>query len=106
MRALNEWKKVRIKIRIRIRREYKNKYIMRMKWWIWTENWIGAEGAMMISEVLKTNTTLTKLDLRSDEICNCKINHPVVQHMTLLIIQKQLKCFQGRESFMNNITNR
>ena len=97
MRALNEWKKVRIKIRIRIRREYKNKYIMRMKWWIWTENWIGAEGAMMISEVLKTNTTLTKLDLFGDL---------VVQYKILLIVQKQLKCFQERESFMSNITNR
>ena len=36
-------------------------------------NNIGAQGAMMISEALKTNTTLTKLDLRGDEICNCKI---------------------------------
>ena len=51
----------------RIRREYKNKY--RMKWinWIWTDNYIGDEGAKMISEILKTNTTLTKLDLCGDE---------------------------------------
>ena len=29
-------------------------------------NHIGAEGAMYISELLKTNTTLTSLDLRGD----------------------------------------
>ena len=40
-----------------------------MKWLlIWTENNIGESGARMISESLKTNTTLTKLDLRCDEI--------------------------------------
>jgi len=37
-------------------------------WMIWTENRLGAEGARMISESLKTNTTLTTLDLNSDEI--------------------------------------
>ena len=69
-------------------------------------NNIGAQGAMMISEVLKTNTTLTKLDLRGDEIVDVQCNSYAVQYMRLLIIQKQLKCFQERESFMNDITNR
>ena len=36
-------------------------------WIIWTGHKIGAEGARMISEALKTNTTLTKLDLHCDE---------------------------------------
>ena len=35
---------------------------------IWTGNNIGYEGARMISESLKTNTTLTKLELNGDEI--------------------------------------
>ena len=34
---------------------------------IWTGNDIGAEGARMIIESLKTNTTLTKLDLSGEE---------------------------------------
>ena len=34
---------------------------------IWTENSIGDEGAGMISEALKINTTLTELDLISVE---------------------------------------
>ena len=33
----------------------------------WTGNKIGAEGASKISETLKVNTTLTVLDLGSDE---------------------------------------
>ena len=33
----------------------------------WTGNKIGAEGAMKISESLMTNTTLTELDLGSDD---------------------------------------
>ena len=33
----------------------------------WTDNEIGAEGAIAISESLKTNTTLTKLNLRGDD---------------------------------------
>ena len=33
----------------------------------WTDNEIGAEGAIAISESLKTNTTLTSLDLRGDD---------------------------------------
>ena len=35
---------------------------------IWTVNNIGVKGARMISESLKTNTTLTELNLYSDEI--------------------------------------
>ena len=34
---------------------------------IWTDNEIGDEGARMISEGLKINSTLTKLNLESDE---------------------------------------
>ena len=33
----------------------------------WTDNRIGAEGANQISESLKTNTTLTTLDLSGDD---------------------------------------
>ena len=33
----------------------------------WTDNKIGAEGAIQISESLKTNTTLTSLNLRGDK---------------------------------------
>ena len=36
-------------------------------WIIWTVNNIGAEGARMISEALKTNTTLTALGMGCDE---------------------------------------
>ena len=35
---------------------------------IWTDNNIGDEGARMIGEALKTNTTLTKLHLWCDEM--------------------------------------
>ena len=38
-----------------------------MKWKIWTDNDIGSSGARMISESLKTNTTLTKLYLEGDK---------------------------------------
>ena len=38
-----------------------------IKWRIWTGNSVGDSGAKMISESLKTNTTLTTLDLGSDE---------------------------------------
>ena len=34
---------------------------------IWTDNYILAEGARMVSEALKSNSTLTELDLRWDE---------------------------------------
>ena len=36
--------------------------------WIWTDKKIGDEGAKMISESLKINTTLIILDLCGDEI--------------------------------------
>ncbi len=36
----------------------------------WTGNKIGAEGASAISESLNINTTLTKMNLESDEIRN------------------------------------
>ena len=39
-------------------------------WGIWTDNKIGDEGARMISESLKSNKTLTKLDLQCDEMNN------------------------------------
>ena len=43
----------------------------REKWnennWIWTANCIGDEGARMVSEVLKSNSTLTKLNLSCDD---------------------------------------
>ena len=38
-----------------------------IKWRIWTANKIGESGARMISEALKTNTTLTELGLSCDE---------------------------------------
>ena len=43
----------------------------REKWndnnWIWKGNNIGDEGAIMLSEVLKSNSTLTKLNLYGDD---------------------------------------
>ena len=45
----------------------KNKEMINDKW---TVNEIGAEGARMISETLKTNTTLTELNLICDENWN------------------------------------
>ena len=38
-----------------------------IKWIIWTDNNIGESGARMISKSLKTNTTLTVLNLGCDE---------------------------------------
>ena len=38
----------------------------------WTDNQLGDEGASAISESLKINTTLTKLNLCGDEIRNNK----------------------------------
>ena len=48
-----------------------NKQMKELKWNTnsdkqWTENSIGAEGAIQISESLKTNTTLTLLHLDGD----------------------------------------
>ena len=42
---------------------------------IWTDNWIGAKGAIMINELLKKNTTLTELNLGSDEFHNIIMNN-------------------------------
>ena len=48
-------------------------------------NNIGTEGAKIISEVLKSNSTLTELNLRCDEketeetICYWKINEKIIQ---------------------------
>ena len=42
-------------------------------WLIWTGNKIGVEGAKMVSESLKINSTLTTLYMGSDEICNNEI---------------------------------
>ena len=42
--------------------------IIWMIWIIWTGNNIGDEGAKMISELLKINSTLTELYLTCDEI--------------------------------------
>ena len=43
----------------------------REKWndnnWIWTDNEIRDEGAKMLSEVLKSNSTLTTLNLGCDD---------------------------------------
>ena len=39
---------------------------------IWIDNIIGNEGAEMLSESLKTNTTLTVLNLSCDENMNYK----------------------------------
>ena len=38
-----------------------------IKWKLWTANNIGDSGAIMISELLKTNSTLTELNLWGDE---------------------------------------
>ena len=45
----------------------KKKLNTKCKRMIWTGNKIGDEGAVKISESLMTNTTLTALDLRSDD---------------------------------------
>ena len=49
---------------MKCRNEMKFKII---KQWKWTGNNIGDEGALKISESLMTNTTLTALDLTSDD---------------------------------------
>ena len=51
--------------------------IISNEWYIsWTGQYVGAEGAMKISESLMTNTTLTELDLGCDDniIKNIKNN--------------------------------
>ena len=51
----------------------KKKWRINKKKW-WTANQIGAEGASSISESLKINTTLTTLNLSSDEMKKQKKN--------------------------------
>ena len=41
---------------------------------IWTDNNIGADGARMISEALKINSTLTELNLRCDNLIEIKFS--------------------------------
>ena len=57
-------------------KKYKRNEIQNVKRMKWTGNNIGAEGAMKISESLMTNTTLTELNLSSDDniIKNIKNN--------------------------------
>ena len=55
-----------IKWKYRRERDRNDKIIM-IKWRIRTDNRIGESGATAISESLKTNTTLTTLDLTSDD---------------------------------------
>ena len=52
--------------------EDNNKQMKELKWNTnpikqWTDNHIGDEGAVKISESLKTNTTLTELNLEGDD---------------------------------------
>ena len=58
---------------------------MKMEIKIWTDNRIGIEGARMISESLKTNSTLTTLGLNGD----LKNEVNVIKHQT---IKKKWKC--------------
>ena len=53
-----------------------------IKWKIWTVNDIGDEGAIKISESLKTNTALTSLYLGGDKNWN---------RMELIIMVKNMK---------------
>ena len=48
---------------------------------IWTDNKVGNEGARMISEALKINTTLTVLNLESDEIWKMNENNNIMKRM-------------------------
>ena len=56
-------------------KKYKRNEIQNVKRMKWTDNNIGAEGAMKISESLMINTTLTTLNLDCDDntIKNIKI---------------------------------
>ena len=57
---------------MKCRKEMKFKII---KQWKWTDNDIGDEGALKISESLMTNTTLTKLNLDCDDIIVWNVNN-------------------------------
>ena len=56
--------------------------------WTWTGNDIGAEGARMISEALKINSTLTELNLECDENNNEEIRIRNKEFQQELIIDK------------------
>ena len=64
---------------------------------IWTENNIGESGARMISESLITNTTLTKLGLRSDEKWS--------KMKWMIIIIKKTKEWKNEMKNINNDEN-
>ena len=51
---------------------------------IWTGNHIGESGARMISESLKTNTTLTELNLGSDENEWNEMNTNTIMHIQIM----------------------
>ena len=63
---------------------------------IWTENNIGYSGARMISESLKTNTTLTALHLERDEKWS---------KMKWIIIIKKTKEWKNEMKNINNDEN-
>ena len=70
------------------------------KWWndkIWTGNNIGDSGARMISESLKTNTTLTTLDLGGDEKWS--------KMKWIIIIIKKTKEWKNEMKNINNDEN-
>ena len=70
---------------------------MMIKWTIWTVNNIGESGARKISESLKTNTTLTELNLRGDEKWS-KIKW-------IIIIIKKTKEWKNEMKNINNDEN-
>ena len=53
---MQQWMKCRKEMKIKI-----------IEQWKWTDNKIGAKGATKISESLMINTTLTELNLSSDD---------------------------------------
>ena len=61
-----------------------NNRIEKMNNQIWTGNKIGDEGAKMISESLKINTTLTRLDLTCDENKIMKYNMIIIQNEMII----------------------
>ena len=60
---VSEWVSERKKKKKKKKKRKRNEMIK----WIWTDNKFGDEGARMISEALKSNSTLTTLDLSCDE---------------------------------------
>ena len=65
-----------------------------IKWRIWTDNDIGESGARMISESLKTNTTLTFLNLYCDEKWS--------KMKWIIIIKKKTKEWKNEMKNINN----